>query len=272
MHVATADAVAVIEAHVMCVDARDEVARCATLGGEIGQFGFAQDDLAGDVEPDGGQGPFGAEHLVGRMRVARDVGLAGRRDVSVGTVEGESATHDDDALDAGYEIEVVHQRDSQIGHAPNRHDRHLAGMLPGDVGDQYMSGSRIGRRKVAIVDVDITEAVVAMDDGRRWAGGQAESTPGAAGHWGIYAIQFLEIAGVARDRLDVRIAENCRYPEDLDFGVAMCEQQGCRVVDTGIGVEDDLLGHAVLSSCAPIIRWPARPRNVLRSIPHTEQA
>ncbi len=210
----------------------------------------------------------GLEHRRGRLRIHVEVELGGRRDVAG---HRDRAAHDHDAAGPAEPPGVLLEGERQVGQRPQGHDGQLGSPAICRVQNHFRSRPHlngVGRLRVAGLPVGLDEAlevaepVLAMhlvrgdqrplERGRGAAGerrrrigrGDREDAAGVRGR----AIH-RDVAGDGGDGLDARV------------GRAQGEQDRQRVVDAGVGVDQEVLGHLTVPAGVRIIRGrPAQTR------------
>ena len=193
--------------------------------------------LIGEIQPDHHDLPLLLEDDVGRLGVGADVEF-GVRPV-VARVHG--ATHEDDLLDALDDPGLQARGKRDVGERSRRHERHRpCGAAHHGVDDHLHGMPRIRLEHDLVGKRRVVKARLTVDFGRHF-GLDHQGTRGARRDRNVMKARHLSdgkrVAGHLGDRL---IARHDRDREDVHVRVACSEQDGGRVVVTGVAVENDV--------------------------------
>ena len=197
-----------------------------------------------DVEPDHGDIPVGSKDGVGGMRVVPDIGFGAGGDIAV--PGGASAHHHNTRRGAG-DGRVKRQRRGEIRQRSDGADDDLAGRLGAGL-------DKIARRVAGVGHARRThrrqgsETLRPMDEIRRRLrlAGQRDRRATCHRRWMIR--HFGQAQRVAGRLLAGHISKHRRQPDDVQPRVGECHVDGHGVVNSGIGINNDFLGHLMNSS------------------------
>jgi hypothetical protein len=168
VHAAALNAVpAAVERRIGLGDLVEELAGQAGRAFQRIHIGRRHHHLGGDVQADGGQRPRRGEDQVGGFRIVPDIGLGHRRDITRLAGHAERAAHDHHSLEQGSDLGIGLQGQGEIGQRADGDQGHLAGMLARDVDDRPVSRLGLGLSRDQTGQLDITQAVLAVHEGRR---------------------------------------------------------------------------------------------------------
>ena len=180
--------------------------------------------------------PAAVQHLVRGLGVDMHVELGIARGIAVLGIE--RSRHQHDLLDAAHDVRLLLKGDRQVGLRPQQHDGLAVGLGRGQDLDQ-----RLDRRSPAAVRAvgngRAADAVLAVDvlDG---APGAGQRLLGAAEDGNLrLAGQGDQRRRIARGAVDADITGDRRDGADLQLRRRAGQENGERVVDPRIGVDDD---------------------------------
>jgi hypothetical protein len=221
-----------------------------------------QHRLARRVKGDDVEREPGREDAVRRLGIDVHVEL-GRRGHVAGHIHG--ATHGDDAADLPDGRRVFLERERHVREGTQGDQRQLSSVPPGGVDDDADGAGRLvqGRRRRPVREV--AEPVLTVVARRRvQRSGQRAGRSRRHDRSRRRPAERQEAGDVRVGRGDGNVPRNRRDDLDPDLGRAPGEEQGERVVDSGIGVDQD--GRQGISSrwsliileCGSLLREEAR--------------
>jgi len=203
------------------------------------QVGAGHRGSLGDVEPGHGDRAVGTEDDVRGLGVVDDVGLGGRAGVAADEC---CTTHQDDLGHVTRERRLDEHGQSDVGERTDGHDRHLARVPHHGVDDEMRSIHR-HRRTTWGREVGVALTVGAVDEVGRTPEVHRQWPRRAACDGNVGPIPDLEqTERVDGGDVDRRIAEHRGERDEIELGSGERVEDGHRVVDTGVGVDEDLAG------------------------------
>ncbi|MNX91309.1 hypothetical protein D3C86_1233840 [compost metagenome] len=243
MHVAAIEADALgIEAQVEAAHRPQEATGLTGIVPQGIQVGAAEEALLGHVQPYDHHGPGGGEHPIGRLGIVVNVGLGIGGHVAAMAVDAKGASHHHHLLHQRGDLGGGLERQRQVGEGPDCHQGDLAGVGLHRLDDVLPGRARI-RRQGHLPRLHITQPARAVHHSGRPHGLAQQRRGGALGHLCLHAVFLLEPEGVAGPVLYGGVAKHCRDGEQVDGGVGLGKEYCHGVVDTGIGIQNDLVGH-----------------------------
>ena len=194
------------------------------------------------VEADHGGADAGAEHRVGGVGVLTDIGLGPGIDIPG---DGQGPAHEDD-VETLDQARILVQGRGEVGQRPGGDVDELLAVLPRGL-DEEVDGVRGGGAPRGGRDVSLAEPIAAVDEGGDLLDGEVLGSGGVRQtrmHRHRASPQNVEDGqGIAHRILHEDIAVCGGDADELGLGAA--ERIGDRegVVDAGVQVEDQFLGH-----------------------------
>jgi hypothetical protein len=192
----------------------------------------------------------GLEHLRRRLRIDEEVELGGRADVA-GHRDG--AAHDHDAAGPREPSRIPGERGGQIGERSEGHHGQLGAPPIDRVQNHFGGRSRLnGRERLGIArppvrldePVEVPEPILAVDvaGGDQRAPERGFGPPGDRRHR-VGGAHREDTAGVGGGPVDRYVAGDHGDRLDARLRRGQGEEDGQRVVDAGIGVDQEVAAH-----------------------------
>ena len=168
-----------------------------------------------------------------RFGIERDVELRRRRDVAV---RGHRAAHDDQACDATHQRRIQLQRERDVRQRAERDDDQSPGMFVREAKQRERRMLAFGHALRRFV-LGVAEPIAAVHVGRvarrmqQGRSGAGEDRRAAAHH-------VAQLQRVAHRVHDADVARRDRQADHLVVGRIEGHQQGERVVDAGVGIDE----------------------------------